>query len=75
MLIPASAKALNAVLAIPACERIPTPTNETLPMPSSIINSSKEMPCIFSFKTDSTSALSGVPTVNVKSVFPETLTF
>ena len=33
------------------------------------------MPCIFSFNTDSTSSLSAVPTVKVKSVFPETLTF
>ena len=74
-MIPASANALNAVLAIPACERIPTPTKETLPIPSSIINSSYEIPCIFFVKTDSTSALSEFPTVKVKSVFPETLTF
>ena len=75
MFIPVSDNALNAVLAIPACDLIPTPTRETLAILESINKSSNSnddfKPLITSVANDSSS----FETVNVKSVFPLTLIF
>ena len=50
MLIPSSARAVNILLATPACERIPTPTIDTLTMSSRVETSRAPIFLAVSFK-------------------------
>ncbi|SST14704.1 Uncharacterised protein [Acinetobacter baumannii] len=75
MLIPSSARAVNILLATPACERIPTPTIDTLTMSSRVETSRAPIFLAVSFKIFSAFAKSTRFTVNVKSVVPSSSTF
>ena len=70
-----SDKALNALLAIPACVLIPTPTRDTFAISELIIRSLNLTSFFISPIISFTAISSSFDTVNVKSVLPSTLTF